>query len=303
MKLEIETSDCHVTVLVEMRKKHVVEGDMNNKNVTRSSFKHNFLKQVIIRLDCEGVLQSEMDEVLSKVKPYLKEKGFARYEQNANNEIIKVNHDGLFEPVNSAEETYSIVIHSFINDNMGYAVDLSNKHICVKVNTPKYIPFDEYAATFMDISNIYKTTIDFFTMKRFGLRKINFCFINNVKYVNKYFNQRYFDCYDLFDESDIFASEKKENFLIDGYKVNLLCDIEKGQLNDKTMYKVTLDTDIYIDDGSKIENDIFENKNISLLNEKIFAIYVDALSDEFGQMLISDNDIDEKEIKGVESNE
>lgn len=186
---------------------------MERKGITRLSFKHNFLKQVIIRLDFQGVLQAEMDEILRQVKPYLKGKGFNRYEQQINNEIdFNLNSNGIFETASPVKEIRNIVIHSFINDNSGYAIDISIKHICIKVNTTKYIPFDEYAAVFMYVSNIYRSTIDFFTMKRFGLRKINFCFVKDVKYINKYFSQRYFDCYDLFEESEVFASEKKRIF-------------------------------------------------------------------------------------------
>ena len=43
---------------------------MERENIGRSSFKHNFLKQVIIRLDFQGVLQAEMDKILIQVKPY-----------------------------------------------------------------------------------------------------------------------------------------------------------------------------------------------------------------------------------------
>lgn len=281
------------------------EGDcMNREGINRSSFKHNFLKEVIIRLDFQGVLPGEMDKILIEVKPYLKKRGFNRYEQQISNEIdLNMNSNGIFETANPVREIRNITVHSFINVDSGYTVDLSVNHICIKVNTTKYIPFDEYAITFMGVSNIYKSTIDFFTVKRFGLRKINFCFVNSVSCINKYFNQRYFDCYDLFEPSEVFASEKKENFSVDHCKINLLCDIEQGQLNDKQSYKLTLDSDIYIDDTDNIEKDIFDNEGISLLNERLFMIFVDAITDEFGKMLLSDNDINQDEIMGVERNE
>ena len=226
------------------------------------------------------------------------------YEQQISNEIdLNMNSNGIFETANPVREIRNITVHSFINVDSGYTVDLSVNHICIKVNTTKYIPFDEYAITFMGVSNIYKSTIDFFTVKRFGLRKINFCFVNSVSCINKYFNQRYFDCYDLFEPSEVFASEKKENFSVDHCKINLLCDIEQGQLNDKQSYKLTLDSDIYIDDTDNIEKDIFDNEGISLLNERLFMIFVDAITDEFGKMLLSDNDINQDEIMGVERNE
>ena len=277
---------------------------MKQNGINRSSFKHSFLKQIIIRLDFQGVLQSEMDEILTQVKPYLKKQGFNRYEQQVNNEIdLNMNSNEFFETVNPIKEIRNIIIHSFINDNCGYVVDLSIRHICIKVNTTKYIPFDKYKAIFMEISNIYRLTIDFLTMKRFGLRKTNFCYVTNVECINKYFNQRYFDCYDLFKESEVFASEKKQNFSAGHCKLNLLCNIQQGQIDSEKVYKLTLDSDIYIDDTNNIENDIFKNETISSLNDKLFMIYVDALTDEFGRMLLNDKDIDQDEIIGVTRNE
>lgn len=248
----------------------------------------------------------EMDEILKQAKPYLKEQGFNRYEYRITNEIgINVNAAGLFESQNpiGKVQNKNIAIHSFMNDNRGYSVDLSIEHICVKVNTIRYIPFEEYASIFIYVSNIYKSTIDFFTMKRFGLRKINFCFVDHINRVKEYFNPRYFDCYDLFDDAEISASEKKENFLINECKMNLLCDIEKGELGKRPMYKVTLDLDIYIDNTDDIERYIFTNKHIFSLNDRLFAIYVDALTEKFTEILVSDEDINEEGIVGVERNE
>lgn len=262
---------------------------MEQKNITRSSFKHNFLKQIIIRLDFQGVLHTEMEQVLVKVKPYLKNKGYNRYDER--------------QISNDVEETGNIVLHSFINDNSGYVVELSVKHICIKVNTVKYIPFENYAETFMDISKMYRSVIDFFTVKRFGIRKINFCFIRNKEHISKYFNPKYFDCYSLFDQSEIIEKEKKEIFLVDDYKLNLLCGIVQGQLNEQNVYQLTLDTDIYIDDTDRIEKCIYTDENISLLNEKLFMIYKDSITDEFVNMLISEEDIMQDEIIGVDRNE
>ena len=258
---------------------------------------------MIIRLDIQGVLQAEMEDILIKVKPYLKERKFNRYEQKINNEIDFNFNNGLFGSDGPIKEIRNIAIHSFVNENSGYTIDLSTNFICLKVNAIRYVLFEEYSKTFMDIANIYRTTIDFLTMTRFGLRKINFCFVRNTSCINKYFRQRYFDCYDFFNESEVLASEKKENIKVDNFKMNLLCDIEQGQLGDEQIYKVTLDSDIYIDVTENIENIIFQDYDIARLNDKLFEIYVDALTQEFGSMLLSDDTIWPDEIMGVEKNE
>lgn len=274
------------------------------KNIKRESFKYNFLKQIIIRLDFQGVLQAEMEDILMKVKPCLKMRKFNRYEQMINDEIdFDTTSNGIFQSNHHVKEIKNIIIHSFINEDRGYSIDLSTTYICLKVNAVKYIPFEEYSDTFIKIARIYKDAIDFFTPKRFGLRKINFCFVTNTDCIHKYFKQRYFDCYDLFDNSEIFASEKRGNFTIDNYKINLLCDIIQGQLGEKKTYKVTLDADIYLDNIKDIEENIFENCHMKKLNDQLFTIYVDALTDEFHEMLLNDETIWPEEIVGVEKNE
>lgn len=276
---------------------------MDSTGVKRSSFKYNFLKQIILRLDFQGVLPMEMEGILIKIKPFLKGKDFNRYEQRVENEIeIPM---GLFQSINEQPmpAVHNINIHCFIDENKGYSVDLSTNFICMKVNAAKYISFDDYADTFMGLVNIYRETIDFLTVKRFGLRKINFCFLKEIEFLNKYFNPQYFSSYSLFDNTEVFASEKKENFKTDNGKINLICGVSQGQLEGKIIYKISLDSDIYIDNTKEIETIIFENNQITDLNDKLFYIYLDAITNEFGNMLCNDETEWSEEIIGVEKNE
>ena len=62
---------------------------MDRANINRNDLKRNFLKEIIMRLDFQGVLQAEMEGILLEVKPYLKSKGFNRYAEKVNNQVIK----------------------------------------------------------------------------------------------------------------------------------------------------------------------------------------------------------------------
>lgn len=274
------------------------------ENISRSQFKYNFLKQVILRLDFQGVLTSEMDNVLSPAKRLLKDKGFNRYEKRTENgfEIQMGIHQGIPEAqaISGAKPTE---VHSFINETKGYAIDLSSNHICLKVNSTQYIPFEEYKEVFSGIAKIYQDNIDFFTATRFGLRKINFCFLNNLDQITKYFNSSYFQYHQLFSNTKNFTSERKETLQVDDCKLNLLYGIEQGLLNQRKMYKITLDSDIYLDETRAIEGKILKCDGISDLNEKLFEIYVDALSSEFIALLSNENTNWAEDIKGVERNE
>ena len=52
---------------------------MRDNVINRESLKFNFLKKVIVRLDFQRVLDSQMGNFLDIVKPYLSEMGFNRY--------------------------------------------------------------------------------------------------------------------------------------------------------------------------------------------------------------------------------
>ena len=55
--------------------------------VFRTDLHYNFLKNIIVRLDFQGVFEPEMEKILPLVKPYLKEKAFKRYEKKTNKQF------------------------------------------------------------------------------------------------------------------------------------------------------------------------------------------------------------------------
>ena len=56
-------------------------------SVTRTDFQLNFLKHIIVRIDFQGILETEMEKILMLIKPYLKTKGFSRYIQQMHSKI------------------------------------------------------------------------------------------------------------------------------------------------------------------------------------------------------------------------
>ena len=49
------------------------------RKLERNQLKKNFLKEIIMRLDFQGVLQAEMEKILIKVKPYLNDKAHSHF--------------------------------------------------------------------------------------------------------------------------------------------------------------------------------------------------------------------------------
>lgn len=276
---------------------------MELNGITRKTFKNNYLKQIVMRLDFQGVLQSEMEGVLLFAKKYLKKESFDRYEEKIGNEIeLKVGAN-VFNAQDPIKEVRQTRIYSFCNEDMGYSFDLSANFVVLKVIVAKYACFEEYSRLFIDICRIYKEKIDFFTPKRFGLRKINFCFVKDIQAVNKYFESKYYNCFNLFDESEIKVSAKNANVALGKRSLNVSYGVEQGKIGEESVYKVTLDSDIYSEDTNDIEDFMFDKKNVRDMNEILFSIYVDSITSEMGNVLQSDICDIPDDLLGVDSNE
>lgn len=265
------------------------------RTLERNQLRKNFLKEIIMRLDFQGVLQSEMEKILIKVKPYLKEKTFNRYSEKINNQTVI---EGT-----SIKETTSQIVYSFMDENSGYTIELSTTSIVLSVKSVGYSPFENYANIFSYVAAVYKKEIDFFTVTRFGFRKINFCFIKDLSQIGIYFESKYYGVEEPIAEFDI-GSVNRTSRLSDGNKnVNLRYIVEQGELNQDTFFKITLDSDIYSTDEITINQILNVKSELSSINEMLFTIYCGVITEQFAEILLSEDDNIPEGLVGVENNE
>lgn len=268
---------------------------MMQKNIERSQFKKNFLKEVIIRLDFQGVLQAEMEKILLVVKPYLKSKAFNRYNEKINNQTVIKDA--------SITETASQIVYSFMDENSGYTLELSTTSIILSVKSVSYSPFESYSEIFSYVADVYKKQIDFFTVKRFGFRKINFCFVNDLNSVGNYFEAKYFGVEEPVAGFDM-RNVNRTSQLSDGKKnINLRYIIERGEIDKDIYYKVTLDADIYSLDEKTITSILEKDGDLTAINGTLFEIYCGAITDHFADILLSEEENLPEGLVGVEDNE
>ncbi|MCI8465352.1 MAG: TIGR04255 family protein [Lachnospiraceae bacterium] len=268
-------------------------------SIARTDFQFNFLKNIIVRIDFQGVLEAEMEKILMLVKPYLKSKGFSRYMQRMSNEI-EINVSNLNNPQTPAfSKVQSQEVHSFVNDDKGYVLDISSSFVCLNISSTAYAPFEDYSVLVLDIADIYKNNIDFVSISRIGIRKINVCMIEDKKKIKEYFSPAYFGYFEAVEGVDTFSSNRRDTFGIEQYKGNISCNIDQGNANGKILYKVSLDIDIYIDDM----NTILQCLDFKQMNEILFGIYVDSLTDRFRMDLLGDDETVFSDIIGIEKNE
>ena len=273
-------------------------------NVKRENLKNNFLKNIIVRFDYTGVAEVELDNIISEVKPIFKGDGYNRLEEEYLTEMDfqlqdpeSMEIDGL--PIKEISKKRAYV---FINDEKGIECKLSTQFALVLIQNQKYIPFFEYSKTLMCVMTKFREEVEFLNFTRFGIRKVNQCIIKDISSLNKYFDTKFFQIYGLekgnipklFEAKDCFADEK--------YNVNLTRMVIMGEYENEAAYQVVLDSDIYITKTEAI-NELFKgDTEITAMNENLFVLYKEALTETFIEEL-GKEDYSDSNIIGVECNE
>lgn len=270
---------------------------LSNSDVKRQDFKHNFLKTIIVRADFQGVFEPEMEKVVPEVKVWAKEHGYAYAEKPANHVNIVLNN-GLFKSEQNVQKIYS-----FSNITNGFTLDVTKEFVCLKIQTNCYIPFEDYSEIVPEITKLFESNVTYFSVIRFGLRKINKCCVADKDDINKLFNNLYVSYYNELEDLTNISSGHTNVFEYSKYKFNYITNIVKTQKDNKDVYDVVIDIDAYARDNETIEELMKDEQKQSEVNDLVFKIYKSSLSEEFINMLTSDDGISEERVSGVSTNE
>ncbi len=281
---------------------------MNKTNVTRSDLKHNFLKRIIIRADFRGVDEEEITQSLAVIKEYLKGNQYIRYTKETANEIdYRLDDPQSGEiPMPVPSSIRRTEVHVFQNIEPGICVRLSASFVFISIESAKYKNCLSYCQNICDLLNAIKDKASFFELCRFGIRKINQCLIWDEALINKYFEPHVLKLYKgCQDQSLSKVSELRDFFSLDNYyDVNFTRTIVCGEAsNGRNAYQLTLDTDIYVQEehcGNLITN--FNDKSKDM-NEYLFCVYKDSITEEFIGLLSQEEFESNSEIIGVEKND
>lgn len=272
--------------------------------INRNQLKYNFLRETIIRLDIVGVFQQEIDGIIVNLKSYLKEKGFNRYSLKNQNSIsfeLNGNGIGIDSPNDPALLADSMKIHNFTNEDTGISLDISHQFIILNIKPTKYIAFEEYYAYINKVYQVLEEKIPFLTLKRLGIRKINQCGLENEEDFHKYFVLMANEPSLLADSTTLTNIRQSAFSTNEGYNVNYQNRIEKGKIEDSTVFMVTVDSDIYSEDNTKLAAIFADSKKAEHMNELLFNIFIESLTEEFRSILCSEDDIPTN-IFGVNKN-
>ena len=275
---------------------------MESLLISRNELCNNFLKNIVFRLDFQGVLESELFTILESVKVLIKNQGFTKYNERISNQI-GINLENPAESIQNSKLIKSIKVYSFANEPTVVVLDLSTKFICININSTKYIHFENYRSLLYSIYKIYNEKVSFFTLQRIGLRKINNCWLKNKEDINLLFNSSLITHIEILSGIKNLSSRFSSSFTVDDTKINLTYILQEGLIADnQKVYQITIDSDAYIDDKEKIIILMQNETKLNNLNDILFNIYINSISEKFIKLL-KEKDFNYTDVLGVEAND
>lgn len=276
-------------------------------NINREDIKYNFLKNIIIRFDFQGMDERELDSVISEVGVYLKkeENGYISKNIEISKEMDfdiddpeQIEREGLL-----AKSVREQNVYVFQNRDPQVTLKISTTFALISIDKTKYVNCLQYCETLTFIMKIIMKKIPYFSCARFGLRKINQCILLDISKLNDYFEKSHYQIYVLGNEHHckIKVAERTDHLFIDDYNLNLTREILQGELYGEEAYRINLDADLYLLGDKEVKEVIQNNICIKRMNEILFNIYKDTITESFLQQLI-DGSFDSDLIKGVMKN-
>lgn len=280
---------------------------MDKNCIDRKALRYNFLKKIIIRFDYDGMDDTELDQVISGISLELKKHNYASRTVESEKEV-----QFEFNDPESGDyaELYGKKIREqkvfvFHNENPQIKLSISSSSACIAIEETKYVDCLEYCDVLWKVMSIISEPekVPFFIFKRFGLRKINQCFLMDINYLNEYFEPSHYHVFTLPGSDNI--KEKvmqiRDSLEIADYNVNLIRTLVRGELHGEEAYQVNYDADMYLIDQESIAELMRNKDKIAQMNEWLFVLYKDAVTETFLNQLI-DGNFDENMIIGVEEN-
>lgn len=277
-------------------------------NINREDIKYNFLKNIIIRFDFQGMDERELDSVISEVGGYLKkeENGYISKNIEISKEMDfdiddpeQIEREGLL-----AKSVREQNVYVFQNRDPQVTLKISTTFALISIDKTKYVNCLQYCDTLIYIMKVIMEKIPYFSCTRFGLRKINQCILLDINKLNDYFEKSHYQIYVFGTEHHcrIKVAERTDHLFIDDYNLNLTREILRGELQGEEAYRINLDADLYLLGDKEVKEIIQNNTCVKTMNEILFNIYKDTITESFLQQLI-DGSFDPGLIKGVMKNE
>ena len=266
----------------------------------RADIKHNFLKQIIFRLDYEGILQADVEKCVLKLRQKFFDAGFINMENRTENQFdlqLKMDLNISNENPFSVSNTNQSLIYNFSSDNKEI-LEISKSFFTLTVDVEKiYGTFDKYVTLLAESMEVIRSESLYFRVLRIGLRKINICFLDNISNLSTYFTRAAFNIDDIMEQFSDYGCTASNMVTIlskNDYQINYVRNSQEGVMqqedgSQKTTYQIVIDVDVFRE-GNKEILWMFSNKqtienSLKMQNTLEFEVFIKSLSDKLVETL------------------
>lgn len=270
-----------------------------DKNEIRKKLQNNFLKNLIFRIDFSGMMDADVETFIQSIRPQLLERDYVtlreEYENNINFSVLAPDN------IQTNRETTKTYV---FNSKQGKELKISKSFVIFEINMERNETlFSNYIPLISVILDELKNR-QYVQFNRIGLRKVNVCLLLDKEYLNNYFKENVLCRFN----NDSPTTQVADEFFLQEYRVNYNRRFQEGKFLDdgkeKIGYQIVLDIDSYMQDVEVVDKKIKEENSTSILsklNDIIFDIYIDSLTEAFIENLEKDEYTDTN-IRGVIKN-
>lgn len=272
---------------------------MENR-IKRYELKHSLVKQIIFRIDYEGVIDNDIEDVIVKIRDSLYANEFTDLEER--NEVqanIQFSSDILDTEYQSPIVNRKNNMVYVFKKNQFEEIALNKNYLELIINIiESYKSFDNYIVLIANIIAAFTETTKYFKMLRMGLKKVNICLIKSFDDINKVFSSKAYslDGWLGSDKFEYIGNNNVTKLIHDRYNINYVRNILKGvtvENNDEVAtFQLIVDIDVFADDIIYLKQ-ICQDKNsvnnfLTKMNDIIFELFTDSLQYEFLEQLTHD---------------
>lgn len=184
-------------------------------------------------------------------------------------------------------------------------VSISRQSLVVRIRKTNYVNFKNYTDEIAEILDKIIGRSKIFILKEVGIQKKNICYLSDVAQLHKYFSSKYYSVLNCDTEHrPVFAA--RDIFTEEGYICSVERRVDFGKLRGRDVSRVLMVSDIrYIPaetEDASLDLKLLKDTTLNAMNEILFGIYLDSLTEDFCQKLQQQEFDDAKEIIGVASN-
>ncbi len=266
------------------------------------------LEQLIVCFNYDGLLDSDIEEVIKKTRKYFVEKGFTLNRGIHKNVNVQLQDPGkVVEPLASTVRE----IEKYVFEKGNIIINITKNSLDLSVSAGLgYDGFDIYKQYIMHIYNdIISLFSDIVSIQRIGVRKINSLFIRDINTVNNYFVSNLINC-NLTkgvvsgEYNQIAIAKNHLTLFSDCNKVNIVTEVQTGEAQEikeasiKTfnVSRIILDIDAYWD--NELNNIKCKEITVDYLNKIVTETYYNSLNQDFRDKLKNNNIADDNNIFG-----